>query len=769
MASEETNLCPECGKAVPLHSQHRLCAACLIAQALASRTICGECEDATPPHPLPNPEEIADKFPQLEIIECLGRGGMGVVYKARQKSLNRTVAIKILAPEREHDSRFAERFAREAEILAQLSHPHIVIIHDFGQADGLFYLLMEFVDGVNLRDLLREGKIEPRQALKIVPSICEALEYAHGKGIVHRDIKPENLLLDRDGRVKIADFGIAGLVGAEGETAGTPPYMAPEQAGAHCEVDHRADIYALGVVLYEMLTGERPAKEVVAPSQKVQIDVRLDEIILRALDKNPERRYQQASVFRTQVETIASEPSGGHGTAPVEDRRRAAVDAEAMSVSAAVGGVASKPAAFRRRRLLFGLAAVCVVFVLLAFSFLSQVWEGIRGQSPQELAESPHLLRKLATSQVIEAGLSKPVSPWAWQELQRRPLTPAEANRIMDGVMTWLQQEYPRGRQEPLSWLDRLLQYLDERSLMNVDQKGRFLQAVNGDLRPEPVLRLREGARKVELRVEWRYVWGDLLGFVMMNEMQSATVDGQPIELSFDYGRIWDRDELHLGLQLPDLAPGIHKFRLKVLSALVAKEDLAGLAKDAPSSEWPPALKRWMRTVEIDLVIHPKHAVIVGQIEDSTLNPMKTGSLAIKQIIIRPKGDQAQAVVSFSVSENLPVHLSFDVAVRIGGQTVPCGQIWASKRADGRIHQSSGTELTAELMPLDPKIQTADVILTPNPEAVENIPSVDRIWGGEIVFSNVSLVRQDLSTRVPNTGSVGASTGQSAKLAHFSR
>jgi serine/threonine protein kinase len=172
-----------------------------MAQALASRTIGGEGEDAAPGHPMPDPEEIAEKFPQFEIIECLGRGGMGVVYKARQKSLNRTVAIKILAPEREHDSRFAARFAREAELLAQLSHPHIVTIHDFGQADGLFYLLMEFVDGVNLRDLLRDGKIEPRQALKIVPSICEALQYAHEKGIVHRDIKPENLLLDRDGRV----------------------------------------------------------------------------------------------------------------------------------------------------------------------------------------------------------------------------------------------------------------------------------------------------------------------------------------------------------------------------------------------------------------------------------------------------------------------------------------------------------------------------------------------------------------------------------------
>ena len=166
-------------------------------------------------HP-PSPEEIADKFPQFEITECLGRGGMGVVYKVRQKSLDRWVAIKILPPERIAEGRFAERFTREAATLAKLSHPNIVTIHDFGETGGLFYIVMEYVDGANLRDLLREGKLDPKQALAIVPPICEALQYAHDKGIVHRDIKPENLLLDRDGRIKIADFGIAKLIECTG-------------------------------------------------------------------------------------------------------------------------------------------------------------------------------------------------------------------------------------------------------------------------------------------------------------------------------------------------------------------------------------------------------------------------------------------------------------------------------------------------------------------------------------------------------------------------
>ncbi|MGJ8723569.1 MAG: serine/threonine-protein kinase [Roseibacillus sp.] len=282
-----------------------LCPRCLMALNFDSQTM-PQGEGLPPQKEALPPEEIADKFPQFEILECLGRGGMGVVYKARQKSLNRLVAIKILAPERESESHFSERFAHEAELLAKLNHPHIVTIHDFGETDGLYYLVMEYVDGVNLRDLLRDGKLEAKQALAIVPPVCEALQYAHDKGIVHRDIKPENLLVDREGGIKIADFGIAFLVGATSETSGTPPYMAPEQ-GTPSEVDHRADIYALGVVLYEMLTGERPTSPLNLPSQKVSLDIRIDDIVLRALNKEPELRYRTANEFRTVVENVTPE------------------------------------------------------------------------------------------------------------------------------------------------------------------------------------------------------------------------------------------------------------------------------------------------------------------------------------------------------------------------------------------------------------------------------------------------------------------------------
>jgi tRNA A-37 threonylcarbamoyl transferase component Bud32 len=286
-------------------------------------------EPAAMPAP-PTPAELAPHFPQLDILECLGRGGMGVVYKARQPQLDRFVALKILAPERVTDARFADRFLREARALAKLNHPNIVTIHDFGQTGRHFYLLMELVDGVNLRELLRGGRMAPREALAIVPAICEALQYAHDRGIIHRDIKPENILLDKEGKVKIADFGIARILrdpaadetaakatgqAAPGLTAesvlGTPKYMAPEQAGKSGEADHRADIYSLGVVFYEMLTGELPGRNLEPPSRKVHIDVRLDEIVLRALERKPELRYQQASEVKTQVEAITGAAEAG--------------------------------------------------------------------------------------------------------------------------------------------------------------------------------------------------------------------------------------------------------------------------------------------------------------------------------------------------------------------------------------------------------------------------------------------------------------------------
>ncbi len=323
----EGNKCPQCGTPLPAGALAGLCPACLLKQGAAGETATGGQTPLFQPPPI---AELAPLFPQLEILELIGKGGMGAVYKARQKELDRIVALKILPPGIGNDPAFAGRFAREARALAKLNHPDIVTLYEFGQANGLFFFLMEFVDGVNLRQLLHAGRIAPREALAIVPQICDALQFAHDQGIVHRDIKPENILLDRRGRVKVADFGLAKIVEgrdalprvqadqqvgpinltAAGKVMGTPNYMAPEQKEHPDAVDHRADIYALGVVFYQMLTGELPGKRIEPPSAKVQVDVRLDEVVLRALEKKPELRYQQVSVLKTQVETIAATPAG---------------------------------------------------------------------------------------------------------------------------------------------------------------------------------------------------------------------------------------------------------------------------------------------------------------------------------------------------------------------------------------------------------------------------------------------------------------------------
>ena len=325
-------ICSGCQKPLEAGTPDGLCPECLLMAGLGTGVDMGpdsEPESGRTPFVVPSLEEVARLFPQVEILGFIGRGGMGAVYKARQKSLDRVVAVKILPPGIGKNAAFAERFTREAKALARLNHPGIVTIHEFGQADGLFFFLMEFVDGVSLRHLMEVERISAREALSIVPQICDALQYAHDQGIVHRDIKPENILLDRLGRVKVADFGLAKLVGTDaggspltpalspgggegvsalteaGKVMGTPQYMAPEQREHPTEVDHRADIYSLGVVFYQMLTGELPGKPIEAPSRRGQVDGRLDDVVLRAMEKEPQRRYQQVSQMRTAVETIA--------------------------------------------------------------------------------------------------------------------------------------------------------------------------------------------------------------------------------------------------------------------------------------------------------------------------------------------------------------------------------------------------------------------------------------------------------------------------------
>jgi serine/threonine protein kinase len=328
--------CPQGGNPIAANSPERLCGRCL--GNVASRSqgakwfqTVNQPSDPTVSGPDLSPVEIADaaqiasRLPQFDRIQLIGRGGMGVVYKARQIALDRIVALKILPPSNALTQGFVERFQREARSLAKLCHPNIVMVYDFGATNGLYYLVMEFVDGVDLRQMIRGRRLAPSEALAVIPGICDALQFAHDEGVVHRDIKPENILFDKKGRVKIADFGLAKILGTEpvdtrltlsGAVMGTPRYMAPEQLYKPESVDQRADIYSLGVVFYEMLTGEMPVGRFPLPSEKAQIDTRLDKIVLRTLEQDVNRRYQQASQVRDDLEHVTRKDETADTPAP---------------------------------------------------------------------------------------------------------------------------------------------------------------------------------------------------------------------------------------------------------------------------------------------------------------------------------------------------------------------------------------------------------------------------------------------------------------------
>ena len=266
----------------------------------------------------PSIAEAARLFPNYQVTEMIGRGGMGVVYKGKQTSLDRVVAIKLLPLEVSIDRDFGERFVREARTMAKMNHPNIVSVFDFGHTtEGHLYFVMEFVEGTTLHHLIKAVGLKPVQSLELIVNVCEALQYAHSEGVIHRDIKPANILVDTKGRVKVTDFGLARMDTAKtpeqwgqtmtGMVLGTPDYMSPEQKKG-IRVDHRADIYSLGVMLYEMLCGEIPAGVFDPPSQRVDVDERIDQVVIRAMQQEPNRRYASTAEMKTAVENIRNTP-----------------------------------------------------------------------------------------------------------------------------------------------------------------------------------------------------------------------------------------------------------------------------------------------------------------------------------------------------------------------------------------------------------------------------------------------------------------------------
>jgi len=325
--------CDRCGQAFEssrfLRNQ---CPACLFAQALPETAA----YTSTPASRFDPPRisELAPLFPQLHLLELAGCGGMSAVYRASQTQLGRDVALKILPLEIAASHGGLERFQREARTLARLNHPNIVQVYDAGQAGPWCYIVMEFVAGPNLRQVLGDSHLPSTEVLRIAAAVCDGLQYAHDQGVVHRDIKPENVLLDQDDQVKLVDFGLAKLLSSgdldhaatrTGHILGTPHYLAPEQIEAPTSVDHRADVYSLGVMMYEMLTGELPLGHFQPPSSRIGSDPALDDVVLQAMAKDRQMRYQQARDLRNRMSatTLKRSKPGTGATALAQTNRGA--------------------------------------------------------------------------------------------------------------------------------------------------------------------------------------------------------------------------------------------------------------------------------------------------------------------------------------------------------------------------------------------------------------------------------------------------------------
>ncbi|MBN2496253.1 MAG: serine/threonine protein kinase [Deltaproteobacteria bacterium] len=364
-------------------------------------------------------------IPGFEICEVIGKGGMGKVYRARQLSLDRLVAIKVLNEDLAKHRSFIKRFEKETASLAALSHPNITAIIDRGHVDNMYFFVMEYVDGVSLRHKINQGRMAMPALLDLFSRLCRAIDHAHQRGVIHRDLKPENVLFTSDGVLKVADFGLANILDAEGRwemtrtkvSMGTVNYMAPEQRRDAKHVDRMADIYSLGVMLYELLAGELPLGRFEPPSRhRADCDPRLDKLVLRMLDFDPDKRPQRCELVAVTLDKVREELGRAPSVSPpVEQPAPPVSDPEppeppAPPVPAPVDPPRARPRRSRPlRRLTRRLALLVAGAALLVFAAAGVFWALLRS----DLAALPGDLHLRASGSGLDVRVDHPYRVFA--------------------------------------------------------------------------------------------------------------------------------------------------------------------------------------------------------------------------------------------------------------------------------------------------------------------------------------------------------------------
>ena len=373
-------------------------------------------DDTPHAHPLPfdvpTVEEMSALLPQYEFRKLAAFGGMGAVYRAQQASLDRPVAVKILPPAFGKEAEFADRFKTEARAMAKLNHTNIVTVYDFGiSREGHFYLVMEWVEGHTLHELVQKGSIPLRKVANYVMQLCDALHFAHSHKILHRDVKPGNIMVNEEDRIKVADFGLARPMTGEAEENpfGTPDYAAPEIMDKR-GVDQRADIFAAGVVLYELLTGRVPATPRRSVTEYSPVHKRWDEIIAKATDPDPDKRYPDALEFRAHI--AAALTIGNNASSVVTETKPASKEPEVP-----VAKPVAKP--FPLPKIAIAAAAVIIVLLVVLLKPSGEPEKAVETEKPAPKTEKPEKKpKKIVAAPPVEKPAKVEKAPEAPKKIE---------------------------------------------------------------------------------------------------------------------------------------------------------------------------------------------------------------------------------------------------------------------------------------------------------------------------------------------------------------